>query len=315
MDGARRALLSMAEIQFAAGASRCCRCTNTAVPYRRWAEARAAIGQLSLDPQLLKVVSAHVMGGCAMAATPEQGVVRPDGKHWQVANLSVHDGSLFPTSIGANPQLSVYGLANMLATHLAKSSAGAACTWCRQPGTGASSLIHAGPAAAGHHAGRPDAGRRLGLALLAQGHPLWALAGALLIVGGYALVLGLEFSLLRLAHGPTTPHRAPAQPVAGRLVGRGAGGADWCSAGASPSCSQRWPDHLPAEASGRRGVLLVHGFVCNRGLWNPWLQRLQRRVCPLWPSIWSRCSAPSTITSASWSKPSGGWSRPRALRR
>jgi choline dehydrogenase-like flavoprotein len=32
----------------------------------------------------------------------------------------VHDGSLFPTSIGANPQLSVYGLTNKLATQLAK---------------------------------------------------------------------------------------------------------------------------------------------------------------------------------------------------
>ena len=38
----------------------------------------------------------------------------------QVDNLSVHDGSLFPTSIGANPQLSIYGLVNKLATQLAK---------------------------------------------------------------------------------------------------------------------------------------------------------------------------------------------------
>jgi choline dehydrogenase-like flavoprotein len=50
--------------------------------------------------------------------------VRPDGRHWQVENLSVHDGSLFPTSIGANPQLSVYGLVNMLATGLARSLSG-----------------------------------------------------------------------------------------------------------------------------------------------------------------------------------------------
>ena len=28
----------------------------------------------------------------------------------------MHDGSLFPTSIGANPQLSIYGLVNRL-TH------------------------------------------------------------------------------------------------------------------------------------------------------------------------------------------------------
>jgi triacylglycerol lipase len=34
-------------------------------------------------------------------------------------------------------------------------------------------------------------------------------------------------------------------------------------------------DHLPASVSGRRGVLLVHGFLCNRGLWNPWMRRLR----------------------------------------
>jgi choline dehydrogenase-like flavoprotein len=61
-----------------------------------------------------------VMGGCGMASTERLGVVRPDGQHWQLRNLSVHDGSLFPTSIGANPQLSVYGLVNKLAAALAK---------------------------------------------------------------------------------------------------------------------------------------------------------------------------------------------------
>ena len=44
----------------------------------------------------------------------------PDGVHWQVDNLSVHDGSVFPTSIGANPQLSIYGMTNLLATQLVK---------------------------------------------------------------------------------------------------------------------------------------------------------------------------------------------------
>ncbi len=124
MDGARRSLLSMAEIQFAAGARQVTPAHEHAVPYRNWAQAREAIGQLALDPQLLAVRSAHVMGGCAMAGRPELGVVRPDGRHWQVENLSVHDGSLFPTSIGANPQLSVYGLTNKLATWLARELSG-----------------------------------------------------------------------------------------------------------------------------------------------------------------------------------------------
>ena len=37
---------------------------------------------------------------------------------FQLANLSIHDGSLFPTSIGANPQLSIYALCAKLATEL-----------------------------------------------------------------------------------------------------------------------------------------------------------------------------------------------------
>jgi len=42
------------------------------------------------------------------------------GRHHQLSNLSIHDGSLFPTSIGANPQLSIYGLTAKLATKLAE---------------------------------------------------------------------------------------------------------------------------------------------------------------------------------------------------
>jgi len=124
MDGARRALLSMAELQFAAGAREVLPVHEMAHPYRTWAEAREAIDALPMKPLLTRVVSAHVMGGCAMAGREELGVARPDGVHWQLDNLSIHDGSLFPTSIGANPQLSIYGLVNRLATQLAKRLSG-----------------------------------------------------------------------------------------------------------------------------------------------------------------------------------------------
>jgi choline dehydrogenase-like flavoprotein len=120
MDGARRALLTMAELQFAAGALQVAVGHELAPLFTSWAAARESIRALPMQPLLTKVVSAHVMGGCGMAADPLRGVVRPDGVHWQFDNLSVHDGSLFPTSIGANPQLSVYGLTNKLATQLAK---------------------------------------------------------------------------------------------------------------------------------------------------------------------------------------------------
>lgn len=118
MDGARRALLSMMEIQFAAGAKEVLPVHELATPYTAWTQAKAAVQALPMKPLLTKVVSAHVMGGCAMAGTEKLGVTRPDGMHWQIDNLSIHDGSLFPTSIGANPQLSVYGIVNRLAQGL-----------------------------------------------------------------------------------------------------------------------------------------------------------------------------------------------------
>jgi choline dehydrogenase-like flavoprotein len=120
MDGARRALLSMMEIQFAAGAAKVLPLHEMARTYTTWAEAKGAVNALPMKPLLTKIVSAHVMGGCGLASTEKQGVTRPDGMHWQIENLSIHDGSLFPTSIGANPQLSVYGVVNRLAQGLAK---------------------------------------------------------------------------------------------------------------------------------------------------------------------------------------------------
>ena len=40
------------------------------------------------------------------------------GKYHHLDNLYIMDGSLFPTSIGANPQLSIYGLVYKLSTNL-----------------------------------------------------------------------------------------------------------------------------------------------------------------------------------------------------
>lgn len=39
-------------------------------------------------------------------------------------------------------------------------------------------------------------------------------------------------------------------------------------------------DRLLTPAAPRRAVLLVHGFVCNRGLWNPWMKQLAATDVP-----------------------------------
>jgi triacylglycerol lipase len=108
----------------------------------------------------------------------------------------------------------------------------------------------------------------------------WAILLALCVLFGHAIVLGIEFLLLRAAHGSDdpTPRATPAQLLHA-----------WCGETLTaplvfcwrqPFRSRAEPDHLPQGTRGRRGVLLVHGFVCNRGLWNPWLRQLRAQGVP-----------------------------------
>lgn len=120
LAGFKQAWLTMAEIQFAAGAKKVLPFHEQGIYYTNWAEAKAAISAYEMKAYYVGGGSAHIMGGCGMGGSEKLGVVRPDGVHWQLENLSVHDGSLFPTSIGANPQLSIYGIVNRMATQLAK---------------------------------------------------------------------------------------------------------------------------------------------------------------------------------------------------
>ena len=112
------------------------------------------------------------------------------------------------------------------------------------------------------------------------GYPGWGLSGAALIVGSYALVLALEFSLLHLVHADDPTPRAKVRQLLRAWAGE-VHSAPQVFCWRQPFRSQRWPDHLPADARGRRGVLLVHGFVCNRGLWNHWLERLTAQGVPV----------------------------------
>lgn len=117
-EGARRALLTMAEIQFAAGAKSVLPMHESAAPAHSFDEVKAQIATLPMEILRTRVVSAHVMGGCGMGSDPHSSVVDDEGRHHQVEDLSVFDGSVFPTSIGANPQLSIYAMVARNATTL-----------------------------------------------------------------------------------------------------------------------------------------------------------------------------------------------------
>jgi choline dehydrogenase-like flavoprotein len=62
---------------------------------------------------------AHLVGGCKMGFSPEDSVVDANHRAWEVPNLFVCDGSVFPTEGAANPALVIMALADRLG-HLLK---------------------------------------------------------------------------------------------------------------------------------------------------------------------------------------------------
>ena len=71
------------------------------------------------EPMRVSLYSAHPMGGCAMGKDPARSVVGSTLRHHAVENLWVVDGSVLPTSLGVNPQLTLLALARWAADGIA----------------------------------------------------------------------------------------------------------------------------------------------------------------------------------------------------
>jgi triacylglycerol lipase len=106
--------------------------------------------------------------------------------------------------------------------------------------------------------------------------PGQALLGAILVMFIAPAVLAIEFLIVaQLARTDPAP-----PPTPGQLARA------WVSETShlfrtfywrQPFCWRAAPDHLDPACSGRVGVVLVHGFMCNRGFWNAWLDDLRSR--------------------------------------
>jgi choline dehydrogenase-like flavoprotein len=108
----------LAEIAFASGAHTAM--TGHDAPlFMKSKDEIKNIDDIPYAPCRVPLFSAHQMGGCGMSDDAKLGVVRSeDLRHHHVDNLHVVDGSVFPTSLGVNPQLSIYGLSHLMATRL-----------------------------------------------------------------------------------------------------------------------------------------------------------------------------------------------------
>lgn len=120
MEGVRHSLYSQMEAHFAAGAARVRARHQDAQWHRDWASARRELETLRYATHFVPLGSAHVMGGCAMGEDERLCVTHSNGRYRHLENLYVFDGSLFPTSLGVNPQLSIYALVARNASLLAE---------------------------------------------------------------------------------------------------------------------------------------------------------------------------------------------------
>jgi choline dehydrogenase-like flavoprotein len=66
----------------------------------------------------LEISAFHPLGTCRMAADPNEGVVDSNGEVHGVKNLFIADGSIFPSSLGVNPQETIMAFANRTADFL-----------------------------------------------------------------------------------------------------------------------------------------------------------------------------------------------------
>jgi choline dehydrogenase-like flavoprotein len=55
--------------------------------------------------------TSHILGTCRMGSDPGSSVVDADGRSWDIPNLWICDGSLFPTCGGVNPSLTIQAIA------------------------------------------------------------------------------------------------------------------------------------------------------------------------------------------------------------
>lgn len=118
-NGARQAYKRMMELQLAAGAKKVRPVHNDS----RWVSSASAVDEsvdaLDMAPGKLGLSSAHVMGGCAMGDEEQVAVTDSRGRFRFLDRLSIHDGSLFPTGLGTNPQMSIFGICAKLSHELA----------------------------------------------------------------------------------------------------------------------------------------------------------------------------------------------------
>ncbi len=116
----KQGLKVAAEIHFAAGAKRVMTLHSQKTEFSSPGEIAGALANAEWGANKIALYSAHPLGTCRMAEHPLQSVVNSHCETHDVRGLFVIDGSVTPTSLGVNPQMTILAIAEKSAEWIAE---------------------------------------------------------------------------------------------------------------------------------------------------------------------------------------------------
>ncbi len=114
----KRGVQILAEVFFAAGARRVFS-PIAGIEELRSADAIARLRSDQIKAKDFELTAFHPLGTCRIGVAPERGVIDPGLECWDLDGLFVSDGSIFPSSLVVNPQMTIMAMASAAADHVA----------------------------------------------------------------------------------------------------------------------------------------------------------------------------------------------------
>lgn len=124
LDRLKRGTRLLSEMFFAAGA----RAVYPPVAGIEELSGPDALGRLdapTIRAQDFELTAFHPLGTCRMGPSPDRSVLDPGLETWEIDGLFVADGSIFPSSLGVNPQMTIMAASSVAAEHVAARVGGA----------------------------------------------------------------------------------------------------------------------------------------------------------------------------------------------
>jgi choline dehydrogenase-like flavoprotein len=119
----KQGVAAAARIHFAAGAKEVMTLHARPTVIRSEGEIEKKIRAASWEKNDIALFSAHPLGTCRMGIDPRTSVVDPHCQTHDVPGLFVIDGSVTPTSLGVNPQITLLAIAEKSAEWVAENFA------------------------------------------------------------------------------------------------------------------------------------------------------------------------------------------------